>query len=209
MLSFYLHFFFLYFKTLKSLTSLSCTEIRIRSDLTIGRSNGELVTANSRVKKLENGETIILKGDRYLGQNYQGAKVRIVALRNDKGELVIIATNDKPEQALEIYRQRWAIETLFGCLKTKGFNFENTHMLELAKIEKLLALLAVAFTLCHVVGIWRHEVQPIKLKSHKRKAQSLFRYGLDYLRQILLQPLLLASKIREIVHIFRPPTLYN
>ncbi len=113
------------------------------------------------------------------------------------------------EQALEIYFHRWAIETLFGCLKTRGFNFENTHMVELAKIEKLLAILAVAFTLCYIVGIWRHEIQPIKIKSHKRKAMSLFRYGLDYLRQILLQPLLLASKIREITLIFRPPTLCN
>jgi hypothetical protein len=183
--------------------------IRIRSDLTIGRSENELVTANSMVKKLKNSETIILKGDRYLGQNYQGPKVRIAAMRNEKGELVIIATNDKPEQALEVYRQRWAIETLFGCLKTRGFNFENTHIAELARIEKLLALLAIAFTICHIVGIWRHEIQPIKLKTHQRKAVSLFRYGLDYLRQILLQPLYLARRIREIAHIFRLQTLYN
>src|SRR5262249_3420897 len=105
--------------------------IRIRSDLTIGRSEKELVTANSKVHGLKNCESIVLKGQRYLGKSYKGPKVRVSALRNDKGELVIIATNDKPEHALEVYRQRWAIETLFGCLKSRGFNFENTHMVNL------------------------------------------------------------------------------
>jgi Transposase DDE domain len=183
--------------------------IRIRSDLTIGRSEDELVTANSKVKKLKNNESIVLKGQRYLGKNYQGPRVRIAALRNDKGELVIIATNDKPEQALEVYRQRWAIESLFGCLKTRGFNFENTHMTELAKIEKLLAILAIAFTLCHIVGIWCNETKPITLKTHKRKSMSLFRYGLDYLRQILLNPLDLVLRIQEIIYLFTPQALYN
>lgn len=183
--------------------------IRIRSDLTIGRSEGELVTANSKVKKLKNNESIVLKGQRYLGKNYRGPKVRIAALRSDKGELVIIATNDKPGCALEIYRQRWAIESLFGCLKTRGFNFENTHMTELAKIEKLLAILAIAFTLCHIVGIWRHEAKPITLKTHKRKSMSLFRYGLDYLRQMLFRPLDLVTKLLDIIYLFRPQDSYN
>ncbi|WP_410520711.1 transposase [Candidatus Tisiphia endosymbiont of Dioctria rufipes] len=40
----------------------------------------------------------------------------------------IIATNDNPYQALDIYKRRWEIENLFACLKTRGFNFENTHL---------------------------------------------------------------------------------
>ena len=184
--------------------------IRIRSDLTIGRYEKELVTANSKVKKLKNGESIILKGERYLGKNYQGPKVKIAAMRNDEGELVIVATNDKPGQALQIYRQRWSIETLFACLKTRGFNFENTHMVELAKIEKLLAMLALAFTLCHIVGIWQNEITPIKFKKKiDRKAMSLFRYGLDYLRQMFFCPFNLAGKVKEIATLFLPHSSSN
>jgi len=184
--------------------------IRIKVDLTIGRSEKELVSANSKVRKLKNGENIILKGERYLGKNYQGPKVKIAATRNDEGELVIVATNDKPDQALQIYRQRWAIECLFGSLKSRGFNFENTHMVELAKIEKLLAILAIAFTLCHIVGIWLNEIKPIKFKKKiERKAMSLFRYGLDYLRQIFLQPLSLVSRVKELLPLFLTPSTSN
>ena len=31
---------------------------------------------------------------------------------------------------IEDYYQRWHIETLFGCLKSRGFDLEATHMTE-------------------------------------------------------------------------------
>ena len=40
---------------------------------------------------------------------------------------------------------RWQIETLFGCLKTRGFNFEDTHLTDPERLSKLLGLLALAF----------------------------------------------------------------
>jgi hypothetical protein len=177
--------------------------IRIKSNLTVGRSGQELVTANAKIKKLKNNERLILQGKRYLGKNYLGPKVKVAAMRNHKGELCIIATNDNSDQAFEIYRQRWAIENLFGCLKTRGFNFENTHMVDLGKIDKLLAILAITFTICHITGIWRNEIKPIKIKKHGRKAMSLFRYGLDFLRKIFFHPLSFTKEISKISSVFR------
>ena len=37
-------------------------------------------------------------------------------------------------------RERWEIETLFGCLKTRGFDFECTHVVEPERVQKLVAL---------------------------------------------------------------------
>ena len=99
--------------------------IRIKSNLTIGRSTGGLVTANHWVKKVKNGEFIVLNGLRHLGKKYLGPKVKIAARRNDKGELMIIATNDNANIALKMYSNRWSIECLFASLKTRGFNFED------------------------------------------------------------------------------------
>ena len=173
--------------------------IRIKSNLTIGRSEDELVTANHLVKKLKNEEFVVLKGLRHLGKKYIGPKVKIAARRSDKGELMIIATNDDANIALKMYANRWSIECLFASLKTRGFNFENTHLVHLERIEKLLALLAITFTLCHILGIWRNEIEPIKIKRHQRKAKSLFRYGLDFLRRLLFNPEIIETKIEEII----------
>lgn len=81
----------------------------------------------------------------------------------------------------KISRQFFTRQTLFGCLKGRGFNFEDTHITDHERIKKLFALLAIAFCWCHKIGEWRHEFHPIKIKKHGRPAISFFRYGLDFI----------------------------
>jgi len=181
--------------------------VRIKKTFTIGRSENELVTANHLVKKLKNNEYRILNGKRYLGKNYKGPKVSIAALRNGEGDLVIIATNDNPYQAMTIYKRRWEIETLFDCLKTRGFNFENTHLVHLDRISKLLGILAIAFTFVYIVDMWQHSIKPIKLKIHGRKAMSHFRYGLDYLRRIYFNQDKTKQELMNIIDMFIKPLI--
>jgi hypothetical protein len=54
------------------------------------------------------------------------------------------------------------------------------------RIEKLLALLSIAFCWAYKIGEWRHVQKAIKIKKHGRKAISYFRYGLDLLRDTAL-----------------------
>ena len=102
------------------------------------------------------------------------------------GDLVIIVTQSEPETAMCDYKERWQIETLFGCLKTRGFNFEATHMTNPERIDRLMGYLAIAFAWAHIVGEWLNEQRPIRIKKHGRPAQSIFAYGLGHLRFCLL-----------------------
>ncbi|MBD1865233.1 MULTISPECIES: hypothetical protein [Trichocoleus] len=43
-----------------------------------------------------------------------------------------------------------------------------------------------AFCWVFLPGEWLHQLKPVTLKKHGRKAKSIFRYGLDYLRNIML-----------------------
>ncbi len=55
----------------------------------------------------------------------------------------------------------------------------------------MISVLAIAFCLAHQAGEWRSEKHPIPLKNYKeskRPQYSFFRYGLDLLRDLLLQP---------------------
>lgn len=110
----------------------------------------------------------------------------LVGLRLKDGSLLVVATDHAPNTALSDYGHRWAIETLFGCLKTRGFCLEATHLKDRDRLKKLIALLTLAFCWAHRVGEWCVEQQPIKIKKHGRKAKSIFRTGFDLLRQILL-----------------------
>ncbi len=47
-----------------------------------------------------------------------------------------------------------AIKTLFGCLKSRGFDLESIHMSAPDRMDKLMGILALAFTRCLVMGYW-------------------------------------------------------
>ena len=88
--------------------------------------------------------------------------------------------------------RRWEIECLFACLKGLGFRFEQTHLVHRDRIKKLMALLAMGFCWAHQTGEWRDTQKPIRWSKHryssKRPQHSYFRYGLDYLRELVINP---------------------
>jgi hypothetical protein len=78
---------------------------------------------------------------------------------------------------------------LFSELKSRGFNFEQTHLTALDRIERLIGLLALTFMWACLVGecrTWREG--PPRRTSHGRRQRSRFRYGLDRLQRILTTP---------------------
>ncbi|MGF7140228.1 IS4 family transposase [Roseimarinus sediminis] len=107
--------------------------------------------------------------------------------KDGKPELQIIISFNKPEEALEVYKERWQIETAFRALKTSGFNIEDTHLSDIERIEKLFALVIVAFTWAYLVGDFLDKyIKPIPIKKHGKRAKSLFKHGLTYIATVLL-----------------------
>ncbi|WVL02410.1 hypothetical protein Dongsha4_08705 [Cyanobacterium sp. Dongsha4] len=131
---------------------------------------------------LQKGEQITLRAKCWVW----GRKVCVSALLLDDGELLIIISNQKNSHAISDYAHRWGIETLFGIFKTKGFNLESTHFNQQERLSKLFALMSLAMCWAILMGEWLHQKVPLKVNNHGRKAQSIFRYGLDYLRAIIL-----------------------
>lgn len=107
--------------------------------------------------------------------------------RDGKMEFLIIVSFNKPEQAMVYYKQRWQIETLFRGLKSSGFNIEDTHVTDLARLEKLFSLTMIAFIWCYKIGDYLDQnIKKITIKKHGRRAVSVFKYGLDFLSKSLL-----------------------
>jgi hypothetical protein len=156
--------------------------IRIKSNSQTSNSLGLTVDVNTLFYALKPGEQLKLRGARKLWEQ----KVYLSALRLADGELLIVATDKEVDSPMELYGRRWEIETLFSCLKSRGFNFEDTHITKPERIAKLVALLAIGFCWAYKTGEWRHEQKAIKIKKHGRKEISFFRYGLDLLRDAAL-----------------------
>lgn len=128
------------------------------------------------------GQTKVLRHKRRLWGHW----VYIVALRLEDGSLLVVATQSKPHSAIADYAKRWSIETLFGIFKTRGFCLESTHLTDSERLSKLLALLSLALCWVILTGEWLHQLKPLTIKKHGRRAKSIFRYGFDHLRNIVL-----------------------
>jgi len=165
--------------------------MRIKENFQITNAKGHFVTVKNLFRDLKVGEYKVLRGKRMVC----GQSVYVVGMLLPGGEYLLLVTDKNPETALEDYKKRWGIETLFQCLKGRGFNFEDTHMTYPERIDKLIALLAIAFSWCHATGEWHASQTPIKIKKHGRKAVSVFRLGLDHIGRIL-------HNISELYHEF-------
>lgn len=156
--------------------------IRIKENEYISKRGHGESRAKNFFRDIKIGYQKTLKGKRILW----GHHIYLCGTKSLDGKMVIVATNIAPETALSDYAKRWGIESMFKCLKTSGFNFEDTHLTDLDRIKKLMALLAIAFTVSVIAGDIVHADSPIKLKKHGRKEKSIFRVGLDFLEQAVL-----------------------
>lgn len=154
--------------------------IRIRQNARISY-RGRTRAARVLFRDLKPGQSRRLRKPRLV----YGQWVFVATLRLETDYLIVVS-NTSAQEALEIYRLRWGIEGMVAALKSRGFNFEETHLVDRERIAKLVALLALAFTWAHLVGQWLAQAKPPKIKNHGRPARSLFRLGLDELQYVLL-----------------------
>jgi len=149
------------------------------------------------------------KQKRHIQFNLDGHQLFFAGTRSTKGELVIVMSNqDMGAKILEIYKKRWTIELLFGNCKKNGFNFEDTHLRHLDRIEKMFAVVCSALLLCFMAGRIQEkkDATPFK-KTLQTPAFSTFRRGFDFLRKLLIQTRDQALKL--ILFLLRPPKKFH
>jgi hypothetical protein len=155
--------------------------IRVRENTKISNGRGQVVAIHRLFRSQRTGQPLVIERARSIW----GLPLFVSGVRLRSGEYVIVVAPRHTETALCDYARRWEIETLFGCLKSRGFRLEETHLTHPERLKKLIALLAFAFCWAHVIGEWLTRQRPLKLKKHGRLAVSIFRHGFDHLRRIL------------------------
>ena len=132
--------------------------IRVKSNILIdenhlgSRDVKELFSHTNKDEFYTFGEIKLFGTDLYLG-----------GIRTSKSEeaLILVSDHKMDNSTISTYQKRWEIETLFGALKSKGFNFEESKLTEGYKIEKLMAFLSIAFVWSILAGDYRELEKPI------------------------------------------------
>lgn len=174
--------------------------LRIKANTLTDRKQGGTAPVKNFFRSLPINRVMQLEGQRQIW----GHKLYVTGMRLVTGKYLIVIHSDPTEAVvvMENYATRWEIETLFKCLKSGGFNFEDTHLNQSERLEKLVAFLAIAFSWAYIIGEWCHTQKPIPMKRHQRLAKSIFRYGLDWLRNILLNITEKLSDCNDAVALF-------
>jgi Transposase DDE domain len=108
--------------------------------------------------------------------------------KRDKEPYIYLLTSiENPERAGEFYRHRWSIETCFGHLKTNGFDLEAQGFDKNFKLEILMAIIVLLYTVCVLSGGLQEMIkeEPENLKKYQNgrnyRKKSIFRQGLSLL----------------------------
>ena len=123
--------------------------------------------------------------------------------------LAVVSNRFQGREALELYSLRWGIETFFSHLKKRGFCFEQTHLTKKPRIEKMVAVLGVAFTLGHRWGRLHEARRGKNIKKHGYRARSVFRLGLESLHRMVKRPARYLPDIAEFLRLVVQPRQSN
>lgn len=115
--------------------------------------------------------------------------------QNGKIAYLILVSFQQTDLSLQIYKNRWQIETMFRAFKSAGFQLENTHVVDEKRLDTLTKVVTIAFIWSYNLGIYLHQKhKQITIKKHGRRAVSLFTYGLDFLTEAFI------NKIKQVIN---------
>lgn len=143
---------------------------RIKMNCKLSNQRADKLAANLFRRRLANG-----------GQHHVFGVDLFFACKKMKDgradHLLLLSNRYQGRNALRIYRKRWGIERLFWHMKRKGFDLEATHITSAKKLDKLFAVVSLAFLISFAWGCHVHFAK--SQKSKKRRRKSFFRIGLE------------------------------
>jgi hypothetical protein len=102
-------------------------------------------------------------------------------------EEALIVMSDQPACALRLneYRRRWRVEATFQDMKSRGWNWEESHVRRLDRLDRmLLVLFLLLWWLAHLAASCMHHGQRDRYDRHDRREKGIFRIGRLYLLDV-------------------------
>lgn len=115
-----------------------------------------------------------------------GMTVNLAGKRLKNADFLIVMTNLEAQEGFRLYKERWRIETLFGILKSRGFNLEQSRLSCSLKLQRLVMLLGLAIFWALRVGEIVVAHHPTRMMPNGFPLLSVFRRGLDALRALFI-----------------------
>jgi transposase len=140
--------------------------IRVRNNQFATLADGKRIKISELAKGLTNQKSRL-----WTDVDLDGVPCTLSLKRlKEKDLLTVVSYGLKSsDDPLETYRQRWAIELCFSCLKTKGFDIESTHLRHTDRLEKMFAIASMAAAAALAASKNENKLQTGSRKNPTRK----------------------------------------
>ena len=106
----------------------------------------------------------------------------------EKGEeeaLLVISDREACGKRLREYKERWKVESTFEDMKSRGWDWEESHVRRLDRVDRmLLVLFLLLWWLAHLASSCIHNGRRDRYDRHDRRDKNIFRIGRLYLLDI-------------------------
>lgn len=159
--------------------------IRIKSSTTVISNKNTVKKAKEWLA--DDGRARNIKQAKLTREQFQ---VEQVVICREKGmkDAWLLATNNKEmktRQIINLYAKRWKIEPYFRDVKDQrfGFGLSHTHINSTDRRDRLMLVVALAYTLMTILGAAGESIgfdHLLKVNTVKKRTHSLMRQGLFY-----------------------------
>ncbi len=102
--------------------------------------------------------------------------------KNEEEALIVISDLPAGRKRLNEYRLRWKVEATFQDLKSRGWDWEESHVRRLDRVDRmLLVLFLLVWWLAHLAACCIHNGRRDRYDRHDRRDKSMLRIGRLYL----------------------------
>jgi hypothetical protein len=95
--------------------------------------------------------------------------------------LYLVTNIEWAKPVMDYYKKRFSIETIFGDIKSRGFNIHRVKISNPERIDKLLMVVCIAFLLVFALGTFKKQLNPFMPKFVRKdriNQLSVFQLGL-------------------------------
>jgi hypothetical protein len=104
---------------------------------------------------------------------------------NEEEGLFVISDRPAGRERINEYLRRWRVESTFQDLKSRGWDWEESHVRRLDRVDRMLLVLFFAvWWLIHLAASCIHQGQRSRYDRKERRDKSLLRIGRLYLLDI-------------------------
>jgi len=105
--------------------------------------------------------------------------------KNQEEALLVISDLPACRKRLTEYKLRWRVESTFQDLKSRGWDWEESHVRRLDRVDHMLfVLFLMVWWLAHLAASCIHHGRRDRYDRHDRRDKGIFRLGRLYLLDI-------------------------